>query len=559
MAFLIGSTMQCRAAKTNSNSYNEIGSFMAQPSVNVNSNSRPQGIGTSNFNNVNSSSLNMQVPSYHSPYSKAPVIPNVSVQNIPPSNFSVGESSNNLEPSRVNTNDSSVNVVKNVPTKETINKNLTKSSDTKVDLKTNKTNKDDAKSFKFSFDEYWKKMKNSSNKVKYSLKKISFSKKNKIQNKSDKNINSDKVQTVFETEKEYETVEYTGNNISNIHSPKLRAKVNLPNTLRKSVVPTPTLADTMITNDVYNAGRHTTLDTQTEQIQSLSVQKVTSNTDEVAVASNKTNVQIQDDKDKSLKFVSSLKKLREKNIEVDIEKQTDLTFNEAIEKHSTASNVTNANDEPNMLQDSSMNLNKDDSVKNDNKFFAKLKKEKNSAKSEVSSQDKLDAIEEIRDYAKILYNANNIEESLEQFNNISDADKISDDWLFLANIAQDRNKLEDAIFYLKKSIQLDDTNYKAHYNLGNIYMLQNKTNAALSEYKKVNKIKKDFAYAYYNKGCCYLKNNNYFNARYEFGLAIKYNPDDPVFYYNLAYTNKMMKKEKKAQEALDVYNRLMNE
>ena len=170
---------------------------------------------------------------------------------------------------------------------------------------------------------------------------------------------------------------------------------------------------------------------------------------------------------------------------------------------------------------------------------------------------KLETIEDIREQAKFLYNSNNLTESLEMFNRIGDADKISDDWLFLANIAQDNAKIIDAIFFLKKAIQSDEKNYKAHYNLGNIYFSDGKINMALAEYKKVLRIKKDYSYAYYNKGCCYLKKKSWYNAKYEFGLAIKENPNEPSFYYNLAYTYKMMKKDKKAQEALEMYNKLM--
>ena len=164
----------------------------------------------------------------------------------------------------------------------------------------------------------------------------------------------------------------------------------------------------------------------------------------------------------------------------------------------------------------------------------------------------------MREQAKFLYNSNKLEESKKLFNQIPDAEKISDDWLFLANIAQDNGKDIDAVFYLKKAIQADDKNYKAHYNLGNIYFADNKINMALAEYRKVLRIKKDYAYAYYNKGCCYLKNGSWYNARYEFGLAIKSNPDEPAFYYNLAYANKMLKKTEKAKEALEMYNKLMS-
>lgn len=177
----------------------------------------------------------------------------------------------------------------------------------------------------------------------------------------------------------------------------------------------------------------------------------------------------------------------------------------------------------------------------------------------ITSKIKPSELNDLREQAKFLYNSNKLDEAQQIYNKISESDKISDDWLIIANIAQDKGKPIDAVFYLKKAISLDDSNYKAHYNLGNLYYADDKINMALDEYKKVLRLKKDFAYAYYNKGCCYLKKKSWFNARYEFGLAIKANPDEPSFYYNLAYTCKMMKKPKKAQEALDMYNKLMSQ
>lgn len=174
------------------------------------------------------------------------------------------------------------------------------------------------------------------------------------------------------------------------------------------------------------------------------------------------------------------------------------------------------------------------------------------------SEIKPSELNDLREQAKFLYNSNKLDEAQQIYNKISESDKNSDDWLIIANIAQDKGKPIDAVFYLKKAISLDDSNYKAHYNLGNLYYADDKINMALDEYKKVLRLKKDFAYAYYNKGCCYLKKKSWFNARYEFGLAIKANPDEPSFYYNLAYTCKMMKKQKKAQEALEMYNKLMS-
>ena len=175
------------------------------------------------------------------------------------------------------------------------------------------------------------------------------------------------------------------------------------------------------------------------------------------------------------------------------------------------------------------------------------------------SPDKADEIAQIRDNARVLYNAGKNEDSKAEFSKISDAQKSADDWLLMGNIAIDENKPIDAVFFFKKAIQVDDNNYKAHFNLGNLYLSDGKINSALNEYRKVLRINKNYSYAHYNKGCCYLKSKNYFNARYEFGLAIRSNPNEPAFYYNLAYTNKMMGKTKKAQEALDMYNQLMRE
>ena len=191
-------------------------------------------------------------------------------------------------------------------------------------------------------------------------------------------------------------------------------------------------------------------------------------------------------------------------------------------------------------------------------IFTETKQQTQQTAETKKTPDKIAAINDMREQAKFLYNSNKLEESKKLFEQIPDSEKISDDWLFLANIAQDNGKDIDAVFYLKKAIQADDKNYKAHYNLGNIYFADNKIKMALAEYRKVLRIKKDYAYAYYNKGCCYLKNGSWYNARYEFGLAIKSNPDEPAFYYNLAYANKMLKKTEKAKEALEMYNKLMS-
>ena len=108
-----------------------------------------------------------------------------------------------------------------------------------------------------------------------------------------------------------------------------------------------------------------------------------------------------------------------------------------------------------------------------------------------------------------------------------------------------------------EAINKDPKYYKAHYNLGYIYFIQDKPNLALAEFKKTVKLKDDFSYGYYNMGCAYLKLKDYRNAKYNFFRALDSGNSEPSIYYNLAYSYKMLNKEKQAQTYLDLYNKIM--
>ena len=60
-------------------------------------------------------------------------------------------------------------------------------------------------------------------------------------------------------------------------------------------------------------------------------------------------------------------------------------------------------------------------------------------------------------------------------------------------------------------------------------------------------------------GCAYLGLKEYSKAKSAFNKAIKLNNSEPDFYYNLAFTYKNLNNEKKAQENLDIYNKLVKE
>ena len=164
---------------------------------------------------------------------------------------------------------------------------------------------------------------------------------------------------------------------------------------------------------------------------------------------------------------------------------------------------------------------------------------------------------ELNDRINVLYAENNINEALSLLFSIPEEERTSQNWLLMGNILQDQDKNDDAEFMYNSAIAADEKNYKAHYNLGLIYLKQNKPNSAIAEFKKSVKYKSDFAYGYYNLGCAYLQINKLNNAKWEFFKAIDINNQVPDFYYNLAYTYKKLKNEKQAKIYLDYYNKLI--
>ena len=166
-------------------------------------------------------------------------------------------------------------------------------------------------------------------------------------------------------------------------------------------------------------------------------------------------------------------------------------------------------------------------------------------------------IDQTTQQVKVFYAQNEIDEALKLLKDKSKDSRSAEDWLMMGNIMQDKEKIDEAIYMFKKSIETNPKFYKAYYNLGYIYLQQEKPNMALSEFKKAVKYKPDFSYGYYNIGCAYLKLKQYSSARYNFFKALDLKANEPNVYYNIAYTYKMLNKEKQAQTYLDLYNKMM--
>lgn len=170
-----------------------------------------------------------------------------------------------------------------------------------------------------------------------------------------------------------------------------------------------------------------------------------------------------------------------------------------------------------------------------------------------------ESIEEQKKEIIAVYNSNNLNEAYNMISKITEKDRDFELWYLLANISQDMNKEENAIFFLKKSIALNPEFDKAHYNLANIYLKQNRYNSAINEYKQAIKYKKDFPYYYYNLACAYIEQKDYNEAKSALKKAIYLKNTDASFYYNLAFVNKELNKPKEAEKALEMYNKLYKE
>lgn len=176
-----------------------------------------------------------------------------------------------------------------------------------------------------------------------------------------------------------------------------------------------------------------------------------------------------------------------------------------------------------------------------------------------NKNNQIQQTDSVTEQAKVMYAQNEIDEALKILNSKKEEDRSALDWLLIGNIMQDKELINEAVYMFHQSINKDSKFYKAHYNLGYIYLIQDKPNMAISEFKLAAKYKPDFAFAYYNMGCAYLKLKKYSTARYNFFKALDLKANEPNIYYNIAYTYKKLGKDKQAQTYLDLYNKMIEE
>ena len=160
----------------------------------------------------------------------------------------------------------------------------------------------------------------------------------------------------------------------------------------------------------------------------------------------------------------------------------------------------------------------------------------------------------IKSQAYVLYNTNNLDETLKLLNSLPDDEKDEEVYVIIANVYEDKNNVDKAVENLNHSLRINPEYYKAYYNLGCIFLCKKAYNLAEKNLLLAIKYNKDFAHSYYNLGTLYIKTGDFDKAKKNLLKAIYLKNDEKDFYLNLAYAYKFLGKEKDAKRFLEIYN-----
>lgn len=163
---------------------------------------------------------------------------------------------------------------------------------------------------------------------------------------------------------------------------------------------------------------------------------------------------------------------------------------------------------------------------------------------------------EIKERAYALYATKNFNEAFQLLDGLPASEKNEEVLLVLSNIAEENKNDNLAIQNLNKALNINNTYYKAYYNLGCIFAKKKSYLLASNNFELAIKYNKNFASAYYNLACCQIMQKNYESAKKNLIKAIELEPKNKDFYYNLALCYKELNKTKQAKRVLEIYNSL---
>mgnify|MGYP003571470272 CR=1 FL=1 len=174
----------------------------------------------------------------------------------------------------------------------------------------------------------------------------------------------------------------------------------------------------------------------------------------------------------------------------------------------------------------------------------------------LSTSFALSSSVDIKEEAIALYKTGNYSAALEKLSSIPSSDKDETIFLLMANILENQGKDNKAIQYLNKSLDKNNSFYKAYYNLGCIFAKKKSYLLASNNFEFAIKYNKNFAPSYYNLACCQMKLKNYDAAKRNLIKALEFEPKNKDYLYNLAYCYKELNEIRKAKKIIETYNSL---
>ncbi len=107
-----------------------------------------------------------------------------------------------------------------------------------------------------------------------------------------------------------------------------------------------------------------------------------------------------------------------------------------------------------------------------------------------------------------------------------------DAYLHLADVAQKKDRFEEAIYNYNRSILLDDR-YGTFLNLGNTFAKKGDFNNALAAYNEAEKRNSNDYYLHFNKGIVFTQIGNYDKALESYHQSLKLNPEYVSIFRNI--------------------------
>lgn len=168
------------------------------------------------------------------------------------------------------------------------------------------------------------------------------------------------------------------------------------------------------------------------------------------------------------------------------------------------------------------------------------------------------SVEELEQNGITFYKSGQYEDALDCFLKIPSDSRSEDVYVLVANCFETTGQKYRSIDTLKRLIEIDPKNYKAYYNLGNIYLKDEEYLKSIELYNAAIFINNSFTPAYYNAGISSLQSGNPKNALLYFQKAISLNPQDADSCYNIAISYKKLNKNKQAEKYLKLYDNILS-